>query len=449
MTRIELKKNTGARLIIISIVSLLLLIPTGMITGLITEREARRNDSVQEISQKWGRTQTLTGPILTIPVRMLTEKTKNGKDVPAATIHYMHFLPDKLEIEGKVTPKIRYRGIYETVLYTANLKIKGSFPSPDVAQFNVQPEDIMWSDAFLSFGITDMKGIKKTIDLDLGGNTLVGTPGLHPCAVLCTGMSFKAPVNLQSGPQAFYLEVLLNGSEGLQFVPVGKETHVAITSSWQNPSFTGDVLPETRTVKADAFSANWKTFDFNRSYPQQWLDSSQKLEASAFGVKFLMPVDQYQKVIRTAKYALLFIALTFLAFFMIEIFTRRILHPVQYLLIGFALVLFYSLLLSLTEHLGFAVSYLLASLAMVSLIAGYTRAVMASWLQAGIIALVVATLYGFLYCILQLQDYALLLGSVGLLAVLGAVMYLTRNIDWFALWESQDKPAIQAGTKEK
>ncbi|MEW6078109.1 MAG: cell envelope integrity protein CreD [Thermodesulfobacteriota bacterium] len=440
MNRLDLRSNTGVRLAIISIISLLLMIPAGMISGLIIERETRRNEAVGEISQKWGQAQTLTGPILTIPVR-ITVPPKNEKELPTVTIHYAHFLPDELDVEGTVEPEVRYRGIYEAVLYTSNLKMRGSFPVPHPEQFNVKPEDILWGEAFLSLGIADMKGIRKMISIALGDRELSGSPGFPAGSVLCSGMSFKAPVDPQKGPQAFSVNVLLNGSQALELVPLGKETRVAVNSRWRNPSFTGDILPETRVVQDDSFSAQWKTFYFNRSYPQQWLDAqicAKNLEDSSFGVKFLMPVDQYQKVLRTSKYALMFICLTFLAFVMIELFTRRLLHPVQYLLIGFAMVLFYSLLLSLTEHLGFAVSYLAASLGMIALIAGYTRAVMGN-LQAGIIAAIVGTLYGFLYFILQLQDYALLLGSLGLFAVLGSVMYLTRNIDWFTVKKTEDR----------
>jgi inner membrane protein len=216
-------------------------------------------------------------------------------------------------------------------------------------------------------------------------------------------------------------------------VPVGKITEAAITSSWNAPSFTGEFLPTERVIKDNGFSAQWKVIDVNRNFPQQWISSNYYISSTVFGVKLFKSVDLYQKVMRTVKYAIMFIGLTFLVFFMIEVLNQeniKKMHPIRYLLIGSALVLFYSLLLSLSEHIGFLYAYVLASLSVIILITLYSRSVLVKNSLVALIAGVLSVLYVYLYVILQLEDYALLIGSISIFSILGLVMYLTRNLDW-------------------
>jgi inner membrane protein len=235
---------------------------------------------------------------------------------------------------------------------------------------------------------------------------------------------------------AFTAELTLNGSEHLQFIPVGKQTLVKVTSPWSDRSCVGRYLPEQRTVDAAGFSAHWKILQINRSFAQHWTGApgmDPHVADFAFGVRLLQPVDEYQKTMRSAKYAIMFISLTFLAFFLTEIFNKKTLHPIQYALIGFALVLFYCMLLSLSEHISFNLAYLASSASIIALVAGYARSVLGSKRFAAIVSGVMALLYGFLFIILQLEDYALLFGSLGLFGILALVMYLTRQIDWFSV----------------
>jgi inner membrane protein len=227
--------------------------------------------------------------------------------------------------------------------------------------------------------------------------------------------------------------VELDGSPQLQFLPLGRITNVELSSAWRDPSFCGAFLPDSHEISEDGFSAHWKVLDLNRSYPQRWQDTAYQTRASAFGVELMFPVDGYHKTSRTTKYAILFIALTFLSLFMTEILTRRRVHPVQYLLVGFALCVFYSLLLALMEHVGFGRAYLVSAAATVLLIGGYTRAVLGGWAMAALIGGIVTAIYAYLYVVLQLEDYALLMGSGGLFVALALVMYLTRRIDWYAV----------------
>jgi inner membrane protein len=214
---------------------------------------------------------------------------------------------------------------------------------------------------------------------------------------------------------------------------------VNVSSPWGNPSFVGSTLPTRRSVETGAFSAEWKVLHLNRNFPQQWTGNQHGIAASAFGVKLLLPIDEYQKTMRAAKYAIMFIVFTFLAFFLTEILNRKVIHPIQYALIGFSLLLFYVLLLSISEQVAFNYAYAISSLSIILLIAGYTRSVLTSNIATAMIAGIMIVLYGFMYVLLQLEDYALLLGSIGLFVILALVMYLTRRIDWFAVGAKQQR----------
>lgn len=423
------KQSVGLRLLIIGALSLILLIPAFLIMALINEREQRRDHAIREVSEKWGQSQVIAGPILTIPYKRLV--TSNEGKTVTSVIENAHFLPDRLQIAGELAPEIRHRGIYDVVLYRSDLQIAGKFSPPNFKELGIAPENILWHEAVLALGLSDLKGIREAVVIKWLDAELVANPGIDAKDVLYSGISVKPGIDASLPSHTFAINLKLNGSGELQFLPVGKETNVKVAATWGNPSFIGGFLPATREVQHDRFSAEWNVLHLNRNYPQQWLGPNQELVASAFGVKLLLPIDEYQKTMRTAKYAIMFIALTFLAFFMTEILNKKILHPIQYLLVGFALLVFYTLLLSISEYIPFNQAYLIASAAIVLLIGAYTKGMLKSNLIALIISGILVLLYGFLFIILQLQDYALLLGSIGLFVILAIVMYLTRNIDWF------------------
>jgi len=240
----------------------------------------------------------------------------------------------------------------------------------------------------------------------------------------------------------------LNGSTDLHFTPFGKTTTVQLASNWTAPSFEGAFLPDERVVSDSGFTAEWQVLQLNRNYPQQGVgrfvqSSGQdntyfgtdpvRRMASTFGLKLLLPIDEYQKTMRSAKYAIYFILLTFLTFFFIEILNRKRLHPIQYLLVGAGVVLFYILLLSFSEHLSFNTAYWIACAAILLLITVYSFFMLRNRKLTVMVFGILIILYGFFYSILQLQDYALLMGSLGLLLILAAIMYLTRNVDWYGL----------------
>ncbi len=437
-----IKQSIGARLFIIGFLIIIFFIPALMIQELIRERQERRDGAINEVSAQWGQEQTLTGPILSVPYNY---HFKNEKEEIVTTVMYAHFLPENLLISGKISPEVRNRGIYEVVLYHADLHFEGTFRYPDLSDLKVPQKDIIWKDTFISVGITDMKGIKDLVTLNINDIQLPANSGIETNDVLESGIS-RIIDTLQSNQNVeFSFDLKLNGSSGLLFTPIGKETSVELSSEWSNPSFVGEFLPESREIDNDGFNAKWKIFHLNRNYPQKWLGDKYKILSSSFGVNLLLPVDEYQKNMRTAKYSFMFIALTFLSFFMIELLNGKIIHPIQYLLIGFSLIVFYTLLLSFSEHMLFKYAYFLSSIATVSLISTYTKSVLKSNLHTIIILGILVLLYGYLYIVLQLQDFALLMGGIGLFVILAVVMYLTRKIDWFSIVnpeENSEKKAI-------
>ena len=434
----RIRNSVTLKLLSMGILMLLLLIPAAMIQELIYEREFTRQAAISEVSSKWGNAQTLAGPVLIIPYNVY-RTTEDDRVVE--TTAYAYFLPETLRVEGKVTPETRYRGLYEVVVYTTTMSYAGHFAPPDFSDWDIDPKDILWDDATLAVGISDLRGINESIKLRWNNAPFDVDPGVEPRTVIDAGVSVPVPVSAtppESGRYDVAFEVNLNGSDGLHFVPLGKETRVHLASSWSTPSFNGAFLPDTRTVTEEGFAADWRVLHLNRNYPQQWRGGGVDLDESAFGVNLLLPVDQYQKSMRAAKYAILVIAFTFLTFFLTEVRNReKRAHPFQYILVGLALCLFYALLVSLSEHVTFNAAYALAGFATIGAVTTYTRSIFKTRSLSLLTGLVLSVLYGFVFIILQLEDYALLVGTVGLFVALSLTMYLTRNIDWYASGEAE------------
>jgi len=420
-------------MLIVGALTLLLLIPAVFVESLILERSSRQASATLEVSESWGGAQTLVGPILSLPFK---EFSTNEKGEVSFSILYVHVLPGNLRIKGTLKPEIRYRGIYEVPLYSSQFVIEGQLSMPDLSKLRISSDNVLWSDAFITFGINDLKGISDTVNLQWNTTRYPSEPGVLSDDVVAAGVTFKPHLEKTQESYAFSFPLSLNGSSEIRFVPMGEVTEVILDSPWGNPSFVGNFLPHTRSISVDSFHAEWRALNLNRNFPQVWIGSRYNVLESSFGTSLYLPVDQYQKTERSVKYALLFIALTFVSFFLSEIIARTAFHPIQYALVGFALILFYVLLLSLSEHIGFNLAYLIGSIGIVFLITLY-----ASWMSSNrnitlVIFLVLVALFSFLFVTLQLQDYALLLGSIGLFVVLFIVMYLTRKIDWFAINKS-------------
>ncbi len=409
---------------------LVLLIPTAMVRNLIKERECRQDAVVEEIGAKWGTAQTISGPIITLPYE---ETVKTGDGKTTVYTRYFHILPDKLDVVGELSPEIRHRGLYETVLYNAKLRLTGLFLYPDLEEQGISRKDIIWSRAFLAMGISDMKGVKENVNIRIDGMDMAMNPGIETTDIFTSGIHVKLKTAGKKEKLSFDVSLDLNGSQYLYFVPAGKDTSVSLSSTWSSPSFDGSFLPAEREINEDGFNARWRVLHLNRNYPQCWKGNRYKIADSAFGVKFFVPNDAYQKSTRTAKYAVLFISLTFMVFFFAEIMNKLSIHPLQYLLIGLALTVFYTLLISISEHTGFGKGYALASIATILLITGYAKGVLRKNVLALVVGSVLTILYVYLYIVLQLENFALLLGSIGIFIILAVVMCLTRKINWYAI----------------
>jgi inner membrane protein len=433
-SKFRIKNSITIKFITIGLMILALLAPAKMIKNLIHERNSLRNTVVSEVSYKWGNPQTLTGPIITIPYKTYLKKDKEIIE----TKNYAQFLPEDLNIKGEIIPEIRYRGIYKVVVYNAKLNFNGIFIKPDFNAWNIPESDIMWNEATLSIRIPDMRGIKDVITVELGKNKYNVNPGINSPNTNYTGVSTKVDIE-KSQNYNFQFDLNINGSESINFIPVGKQTNVEIHSEWTDPSFEGSFLPNNRNINEAGFSAGWKVLHLNRSYPQQWIGNKYNLDESSFGVKLLLPVDHYQKSLRSVKYAIMFISLTFLIFFFTEILNKKRIHPIQYLLVGLGLSVFYTLLVSLSEQISFNLAYLIASLSIISLITAYAHSMLKDIKLTAIVAFVLIVLYVFLFTVIQLQDYSLLLGSIGLFLALAIVMYLSRKVDWYSNLTNNDK----------
>lgn len=415
----------------IVILVLLLLIPVQMITGLIRERNQMQAQASEEISATWGQAQQIAGPVLSIPYNFFYYD--KDKRVVQET-RYMHFLPEKLAITAEMKPEIRKRGIYEIPVYQSGIQLHGHFRFPDPSSLKIDPNQIRWDEASISSGIPDMRGIGDKMVLNFEGQEIDFEPGLEQQDLFRSGVQAKVLLNTaEPGNLHFDYTIQIRGSNKLEFVPLGKETLVALKSSWADPKFSGAFLPEFREVTAAGFEARWKVFNLNRNFPQQWTGSQFSFDTAAFGVDLLIPVDNYQKTTRTVKYAIMLIGLSFLVFFFLEILNDMRIHPIQYVFVGLALCLFYTLLLSISEQASFNVAYGLAGGATILLVSLYAKAILKSTKLSLMLFSLMFVLYSYIFVIIQLQDLALLFGSIGLFIVLALVMYLSRKIDWYAV----------------
>lgn len=430
----NIKTNIFFKIGIIIVLILILLIPTSMVKDLIEEREDVQTDAIDEVSSKWGSGQTITGPFISIPYDSYVKRF-NKKDSINEIVkikEWAHFLPDKLDIYGEINPEKRYRGIYEVVVYESKLKINGNFNNIDFKKLDIETKNVHFDKATLNFGINDLKGIEKQVSLNWNNKSISFNSGTSTKQIVSSGINAQVPIRTDSIVNyEFTTEIDLKGSQYLYFTPVGKTTDVIIKSNWSTPSFTGTYLPDERNVSNEGFTSNWNILHLNRNFPQEWTGSKYQIEDSSFGTDLLLPVDNYKKSYRVAKYAILFLVLTFMTFFFVEIMRNVFIHPVQYLLVGIAIIVFYTLLLSFSEHIQFNFSYMLASILTLLLISLYTTAILKSKQFGLLIFGILFIMYTFIFTIIQLEDYALLIGSLGMFIILGFVMYLSRKIDWY------------------
>lgn len=406
---------------------LLMLIPTVFVSNLVEERQARQEEVKNEVSSKWARQQNITLPYLYIPYNITN--TWNGK----TTIDKRSFiiLPDNLNVTGSVEAEERKRSIYSVLLYNSNLNAKGNFKI--VIPEDVDVSTIDWANAKLCLGISDFKGIQQEITARINNASYDLTAGLPTNDIDTIGLS--TPVTLtadNAGKEiAFELPLKIKGSDQLHFVPLAGNSQFKLTSNWNSPSFDGNTLPAERNLDNKGFEATWNFNKANRPFNTVLKNFNFKKDDYSFGVSLLQPTDQYAKTLRCVKYAILFIGLSFSLFFIVEIMQKKPFHPVQYVLVGLALIIFYTLLLSISEFLQFDTAYLIASAATVLLITFYAKSHFKNWKIATVFTGVTGAIYGFIFVLIRLEDTALLVGSIGLFTILALAMYASRKINWY------------------
>lgn len=422
MEKTRWHQTFSAKMVLLCVITLLLLIPLAMVTDIIRDRIGFANQAKREISKMWSGEQIVSGPVFNVPISR-EYVTNNGVQIESKIIH---ILPDVLSIKGNVKPEVRYKSIYKTVVYGSSISLKGHLSLPEFTNYNTY--DIHWDKAYITFGISDNRGVKGDVEFDINGKHLKAIPGLKDYDLFKSGISFDYPIDSAIKKMEFNTSVEIDGSDKLIFLPIGKRTTINVSSDWSDPSFIGDFLPAEREISENGFNANWTITELNRSYPQIWDDKSQTISKQTVGVEFLLMADHYQKSLRSAKYGILFIVLTFIVLIFSELIYKSKILIFHYVLVGFALILFFSLLTALSEHIGFNAAYLFSMISIISLIAFFTRGLLNSNKIAIIFNAVLLLFYIFIFVLLSLKDYAYLAGNIGLFVILSIVMMVSKKI---------------------
>lgn len=427
-----LKESATFKLIFIGILALLLLIPSALIQNLVTERAGRQDEMTKEVSDSWSASQIIKGPILVIPYK---KQVKLTDTVTRELNETLYILPENLHISAGLNTQILHRGIFDVAVYNTKVKVSGNFAKLDLSSLGVSINQLLLNKARFEFTVSDLKGLKSNPVIKTTQPTLSAEPSFE--SVFGNGLQTAVDLSsINNNEIPFDYTLDLKGSEGLSFLQLGKTTEVQVNGNWNSPSFDGNHLPDERKVDTGGFSANWRMMYYNRPFPQQWtgsqktLDNDKKLEEATFGVKLRLPVDQYQKTMRTSKYAIFIILLTFISLFLTEVIRKQPIHMFNYVLIGAAMVIYYTLLLSFSEQVGYNWAYLIASVSTIVLIAVFILSLLKNGKAAILFAFILAVFYAFIFVIIQLEDLALMVGSIALFIIIAVLMYFSRKINW-------------------
>ncbi|WP_374550815.1 cell envelope integrity protein CreD [Flavobacterium sp.] len=434
-------QSTTAKMIMVGFLTLVLLIPLFFVQDLIQERSMRQKEVTEEVSTLWGKEINFYGPMLRIPYKTYKEttiidaKTKTTSIQKNISLEYAYFFPEKLNNNSEIKKDTSLkRGIYDNIVFTANMKFDGNFGKPNFDKLNIKEEDVVWEKATIVVKTTNLKSIKSDLKINLNNSSLSfeAKPDEDNYYGTLETSNFDYKTMQKSDKIDFKFNMQYNGSKSIEFIPIGKTTSVSINSDWESPSFFGSFAANNTTKKIDkkGFHADWKVLDINRSFSQQYAGKIPNLNEYSFGAKLIKTVDEYQQNERASKYGFLVIGLTFLIFFLIQSISKINIHIFQYSMIGLALIMFYTLLISITEHSSFSLAYAIAGISVVSLITLYSVSILKNKKFPMFIGISLSVLYTFIFVIIQLEDYALLVGSIGLFLILAAVMYFSRKIDW-------------------
>ena len=432
------------RFFAVGLVALAILIPLNMISGLVQERQQIHHQAIAEMSATSTTAQQIIGPVLVIPCRETykvdyqdqSSHSLQRRDATRDCTRYA--LPTKLSIKGALDGDIRSRGIHNALFYTSDLAVQAQFAVPERFGSGAAESSVVLGSARLAVGVRDTRGILNVPSLLIEKRKIEFAPGTA-LPVLGNGIHAELGEVLAKQVIDVAFAVQLRGLEELRVVPLGRQTEVRLSSHWPHPSFIGRFLPTTRQISARGFEAQWSTSQFSTGldeiFSRHFVDTSRTVEIDdvAFGVTLMDPVNLYTQTDRATKYAFLFVALTFIALLGTELARGLQLHPMHYTLVGVALAMFFLLLLSLAEHIGFDWAYAFAAASCITLLGYYLRHTLHSFAIGAGFVLTLSTLYGLLYGLLDCEDYALLAGSVFVFAVLAVLMVVTRKVDWFTL----------------
>lgn len=443
-------RSPGFKFFTLGVLSLLLLIPASLVWLLVSEREDRARDVADEIAGIWGGAQALTGPFIVVPYEVEVTTLEDERESIRTVLREAVFLPETLDVSVSARSEVRSRGIFDVPVYAADLTLTGQFGTLSPRSVTADAARFLWGEARFALGISSVRAIRNAVVLDINGDTRAFEPSLgtssagalaisqqssgRPSTALGQGIHVPGLFSGAPEPFEFTINLELNGSRALHIAPAARDTRATITSDWPHPSFTGSALPSSSEISTDGFGASWQVPHLGRSVPLAFTLTGngflQQLAHDQFGVRFFQPVDYYASVDRALKYAIVFIGVVFMAVFVMEVRTGRAVHVVQYVFVGLALVLFYILLLSIAEHLGFAPAYVIAASATATLIGAYCAQSLGGVRHGLVVAALLGSVFGVLYLFLQLEDFALLAGSVFAFAVLALTMFSTQSIDW-------------------
>jgi len=422
--------------IVTGILIMVMLIPMIFVSNLVSERATRRATVEKDVSSKWAAPQTVSGPYLYVPYK----KTVIGSDgKPFSSSGYFFILPEQLSITGNIDTEERKRSIYKVLLYKTQVSGTGSFQLQ--IPKDISTNQVQWNEIKLCMGISDFKGIEQKIDVNFNKATYSLLPGLPSSDIDSNGLSINIPLTAtdMGTSLAFNTNVALRGSGQLHFMPLAGNSQFNLQSKWISPSFDGHTIPTSRKVNKNGFSASWSFNKANLPFSTLVTNAKNINTSLAFGVSLLQPGNEYAQTERCSKYAILLISLSFALFFIMEIMQKKPVHPVQYVLVGIALIIFYTLLLSISEIASFDLAYFIAASATILLITVYVHSHFQQAKTAAYFTLLLSLLYGFIFILLRLEDTALLVGSIGLFIILAMVMYSSRRINWY-------QPVIPSGT---
>lgn len=430
------------KLAAIVVLVLLLSLPLLLIVSKIYERDSYSDQAHQDIARSWTGAQKILGPILVIPYTRTYEKREFDNQLKRhVTNQYrvdeqLFLLPESLETDVELNTEIRYRGIYEVPVYNSSIHLAGQFSTRRATELDQRHDVVAVGKPFLSIVVNDMRGIAEPPILGWSAGEVRFLPGSH---LDFQSNGIHAPLeHLDTDTNSTYrftVSLALRGMSSFRFAPIGDANRTTIKSGWPHPGFEGLYLPTQREISREGFTAHWQTSAFatnmNRKADNCALGECAAFVSSYFGVQLIDPVDVYLQAQRASKYAILFIGLTFTAFFLFEILKNLAIHPIQYGLVGLALIVFYLLLISLAEHIRFASAYAIATLSCSGLLAYYISYVLGSARRGLAFGAAIAALYAVLYVIIQEEDFAFSMGSALVFVALSGVMYLTRKVDWF------------------